>query len=197
MTLTLEAQRLRTRDHLRESSMMLARLAEGECDDILISAAMLADCFRTGNKVLLCGNGGSAADCQHFAAELVSCLTQDFKRPGLPAIALTTDSSFLTAYANDFGFDGIFERQVRVLGKTGDLLICISTSGNSMKVGLAVGAARELGLKTLGLVGEGGSLASQVDHAIVVPSHRTQTVQEALLAIEHIVCDITERILFA
>src|SRR5262249_21364186 len=134
---------------------------------------------------------------QHMAAEFVNRLSRDTPRPGLPAIALTTDTSFLTSFANDVGFEGVFERQVRALGKAGDVLIGISTSGGSKNIIRSVLAAHEMGLKTIGLVGEGGELAGLVNEAITIPSTDTQHIQEALLAVEHIICLLVERALFA
>jgi D-sedoheptulose 7-phosphate isomerase len=131
-----------------------------------------------------------------MATELVSRLTADVVRPGLPAIALTTDSSFLTAYANDCGFDGVFARQVQALGRPGDTLIGISTSGNSRNVIEAIEVARDAGLSTLALTGSGGQLGALADGAIAVPSGHTQYIQEAHLVIEHIICDLVERLLF-
>lgn len=145
---------------------------------------------------MLCGNGGSAADCQHMAAELTCRLTADFERPALAAVALTTDTSFLTAYANDCGFEGVFERQVRALGRRGDVVLGISTSGGSKNVRRALTAARESGLVTIALVGEGGALQREADVAIVVPSRVTAHVQEAMLPIEHVICHAVERELF-
>lgn len=183
-------------EHLDESAAIYRRVAE-ECLDSIVSAArLMTEVFRGGGKLLICGNGGSAADAQHVAAELVSRLTKDFERPGLPAIALTTDTSFLTAYANDIDFGGVFERQVQALGREGDLLIGISTSGNSPNVLKAVAYAKTHGMKTIGLTGNGGRLASQVDCAIAIPSANTQYIQESLLAVEHIACEIVERTLF-
>ncbi|HET9418434.1 MAG TPA: SIS domain-containing protein, partial [Chthoniobacterales bacterium] len=124
----------RARACLIESAEVKRLVVENCLDSIVSAAELIADAFRSGGKVLLCGNGGSAADCQHVAAEFVSILRRDFERPGLPAIALTTDTSFLTAYANDFGYEGLFARQVEALGKAGDLLVGISTSGNSVNV---------------------------------------------------------------
>lgn len=186
----------RVRTHLHESADLKRQVAQQCLPAVFAAADLIVGTFRNGGKVLLCGNGGSAADCQHMAAEFVSRLTKEFERPGLPAIALTTDTSFLTAFANDCGFDGIFERQVRALGKTGDVLIGMSTSGSSINVLRAVNAACELGLKTIGLAGEGGALEMQVDCAITLPSRNTQYIQETLLSIEHILCDLTEQILF-
>lgn len=188
--------RRRAQVHLLESAEIKRKVAENCLDSILAAAQLLAETFHSGGKVLLCGNGGSAADCQHIAAEFVNRLTKDFERPGLPAIALTTDTSFLTAFANDYAFEGVFERQVQTLGKPGDVLIGISTSGNSANVARAVSAADELGIKTIGLMGETGVLESQVDCAIAVPSCNTQYIQEMLLSIEHILCDLTEQILY-
>jgi D-sedoheptulose 7-phosphate isomerase len=186
----------RARAHLTAAAELQQRLAEEGADPIVEAAGLVARSFRSGGKLLLCGNGGSAADCQHVAAEFVSRLTRDFDRPALPAIALTTDTSFLTGYANDCGFEGIFERQVHALAQPGDVVLGISTSGNSANVKRAMRAARERGAKTIGLMGQGGELAAMVDCAVVVPSADTQLVQEALLTLEHILCDLVERDLF-
>jgi len=168
-----------------------------QCEDAILAAAhLIAHSFRAGGKVLLCGNGGSAADCQHMAAEFVSRLSKDFHRPGLPAIALTTDSSFLTAFANDCGFDGVFERQVQALGRPDDILIGISTSGSSPNVVRAVRLARVAGLRTIVFTGAGGQLAALADVAINVPSTDTQHIQEAHLAVEHLICWLVERDLY-
>jgi D-sedoheptulose 7-phosphate isomerase len=131
-----------------------------------------------------------------MATELVSCLTKDFERPALPAIALTTDSSFLTAFSNDTGFEGIFERQVQALGKTGDVLIGISTSGGSKNVIRAVKAAQASDMQTIAITGNGGSLLEITDVAISVPSGNTQYIQESHLAIEHLLCELVEREMF-
>jgi|KBSSwiStaDraftv2_1062776.scaffolds.fasta_scaffold19537_7 Phosphoheptose isomerase len=183
--------------HLIESAEIGRRSAETSLDSILACAKLITDCFRRNNKLLICGNGGSAADAQHMAAEFVNRLSKEFERPGLPAIALTTDTSFLTSYANDYGYDGVFERQIRALGQRGDVLIGISTSGSSRNVIRAVAAAHEMELETIGLMGEAGEMASLVDHAVVVPSRNTQHIQETLLTIEHAICMLVERALFA
>lgn len=183
-------------EHLRASAAIKNEVATQCMDAILGAADLIAGTFRAGNKVLLCGNGGSAADCQHMAAEFVSRLTKDFERPGLPAIALTTDTSFLTAFANDCGFEGVFERQVQTLGKSGDVLIGISTSGNSANVIRAIEAARVVNMRAVVLTGDSGCLAEIADVAISVPSGNTQYIQEAHLAIEHIICELVERQLF-
>jgi D-sedoheptulose 7-phosphate isomerase len=157
----------------------------------------LAGSLRSGRKLLICGNGGSAADAQHMAAEFMNTLGSAVSRPGLPALALTTDTSFLTAYANDAGYEGVFERQILTLGNSGDVLIAISTSGNSKNILKAARAARAKGLITVGLVGEGGELIEMVDWPIVVSSRNTQHIQECFLAIEHALCGTIEQILFS
>lgn len=147
--------------------------------------------LKKGNKILICGNGGSAADAQHIAAEFVG--RYETERKALPAIALTTDTSALTAIANDFGFGEIFSRQVKALGQKGDLLIALSTSGNSPNVNSAVMTARELGMKTIGLTGGGGKkLASLCDLCLLVPAERTARIQEAHITIGHILCEIVD-----
>lgn len=181
---------------LKKSAEVKMRVAESCGREILAAADEIVSCFRSGGKLLICGNGGSAADAQHMAAEFVSRLTVDFDRPGLPAIALTTDTSFLTAYANDHGYDGVFERQVQALGGPDDVLLGISTSGESKNVVLAVRQAREIGMRTIGLLGTGGRLSGLCDVAISVPDDSTQHIQEAHLAIEHVICDLVELELF-
>ncbi len=181
---------------LTESAALQERLAREAPERILQASEMLIAAFRAGNKVLLCGNGGSAADCQHMATEFTSRFRPDRQRPALPALALTTDTSFLTAHSNDASFEGVFERQLQAHGRKGDLLIAISTSGNSKNVVRAVRAAGPMGVSTIGLLGQGGALTDLVDCAIVVPSRDTQRIQEALLCVEHILCDLTETALF-
>lgn len=182
--------------YLNDSAALQRRTGEACADQVVHAANIIAKAMGSGRKLLLCGNGGSAADCQHVAAEFVSRLTREVVRPALPAIALTTDTSFLTAYANDCDFEGVFMRQVEALGTPGDVLLGISTSGSSKNVRRAVQTAREMGLSTIALIGEGGSLASEVDCAIVIPSGDTQHIQEAMLPVEHFICHLVERILF-
>lgn len=186
----------RARRHLEESAAVKLAVADQCVGAVVAAAALLADSFRAGGRLYLCGNGGSAADCQHLAAEFVSRLTRDFERPALPAVALTTDTSFLTAYANDIGFEGVFARQVEALGRPGDVLLGISTSGASANVVRAVETARRLGMKTVALTGAGGPLAGLVDVTVAVPTTGTQHIQEAHLAVEHILCDLVEQHLF-
>jgi D-sedoheptulose 7-phosphate isomerase len=192
----MDGLRSRAQEYLQESADLKREVAEKCLDSILSAVALMTESFRAGGKVLLCGNGGSAADCQHVAAEFVSVLSQDFKRPGLPAIALTTDTSFLTAYSNDFGFEGIFERQVQALGKPGDVLVGISTSGNSANVIRAVEAAHQAQMRSIVLTGAGGKLPALANVSISVPSSATQHIQEAHLTIEHLICELVERQLF-
>jgi len=151
----------------------------------------IAGCLLRGNKVMLCGNGGSAADAQHIAAELVGRFLTE--RNGLPAMALTTDTSILTAVANDYGYAAIFARQVQAHARTGDVLIGISTSGNSANVLAAVNTAKQLGCTTIGLLGrDGGQLASLVDHAITLPVPQTAAIQECHILIGHLWCAIVD-----
>ncbi|HYA18198.1 MAG TPA: SIS domain-containing protein [Bryobacteraceae bacterium] len=185
------------RRHLAESAAVKERLAEAAAPAIAQAAIRLAQAVSGGGKILLCGNGGSAADCQHIAAELTNRLRASTERPGIPAIALTTDTSYLTARANDCGFDGVYERLVATLGARGDALIAISTSGVSGNVIRAVQCARERSMLTIGLLGgTGGQLAGMVDVAIVVPSPSTQHIQEAHIAVGHILCEILEETLY-
>jgi len=180
---------------LREAAAVTEAMS-GRATEIARAAAMVAESFQRGGKLLLCGNGGSAADCQHLAAEFVSRLSKDVARPGLPAIALTTDTSYLTAYANDFGFDGVFARQIEALGTAGDVLLAISTSGSSRNVLAAADAARRKAIAVLALVGDGGPLAGTADIAIQVPSRDTQLIQQVHLAVEHLICRLVEQALY-
>src|SRR6185295_20314633 len=155
------------------------------------AAELICSALRGGKKILLCGNGGSAADAQHIAAELVG----QYERPrrGWPAIALTTDTSALTALSNDYGYEEVFARQVAALANTGDLLIAISTSGKSPNVTKAAEKAKSLGCKTIALTGcSGEPLASQCDLSVVVPSERTARVQEAHITIGHLWCELVD-----
>lgn len=197
MTKISKKYRNRVQKRLWESADVKKKVAEECLESILEATQLIIDTFKAGSKVMICGNGGSAADSQHMAGEFICTLNKTFVRPGLPAIALTTDTSILTAYANDFHFDGIFERQVQALGQPNDLLIGISTSGNSKNVVAALKMAKLLKLKTLALTGRNGILLKMADVAISVPSSNTQYIQEALLSIEHILCEIVEENLFS
>ncbi len=156
------------------------------------AARLMIGALEKGNKVLFFGNGGSAADSQHLAAELVGKMFIEGRR-ALPAIALTTDSSILTALGNDFGFETVFSRQIEALGKPGDVAIGITTSGQSPNVLAAVKTARQMGLKTIGFIGkDGGKLKDLVDIPIVVPSDSTQRIQESHITIGQILCELVE-----
>lgn len=169
---------------------------DSHADAVARAAEILITAIQAGGKVLIFGNGGSAADAQHIAAELVNRLNHD--RPPIAAIALTTDSSILTSVGNDSTFDELFERQLRALGRAGDVALAISTSGNSPNVLRAVEAARELGIKTIGLAGRnGGRLAGAVDLALVVANQSTQRIQETHITIGHILCELIEEALFS
>ena len=159
-------------------------------------ASMLVEAFNNGNKLLAMGNGGSAADAQHFVAEMVGRFK--LERAALPAIALSTDTSILTAIGNDYGFDAVFSRQVEAHAVAGDVALGISTSGNSPNVLKALQLARDRGCRTIGLLGkDGGSIKLACDLALVIPSSDTPRIQEGHITIIHIVCDLVERALFA
>lgn len=152
---------------------------------------LLIQTIRSGSKVFICGNGGSAADAQHFAAELTGRFERE--RRALPAVALTTDTSALTAIGNDYGFDFIFSRQLEALARPGDLLVAISTSGNSRNVLKAVSYAKENQISTIGLLGrDGGQLAPEVNLSLVVPTDRTARIQEMHILIVHIWCEMLD-----
>lgn len=178
-------------EHVKESLALKQSFFIEEMDHLLAQADDMAERLQRGCRVLVCGNGGSAADAQHFAAELSGRYVKE--RRALAGIALTTDTSALTAIGNDYGFDHIFSRQVEALGRPGDLLIGISTSGNSPNVILAVAAAKQLGVRTLGLLGhEGGKLRTLVDDALVVPCPVTARIQEVHQMIYHFWCEAIE-----
>ena len=183
-------------DYMIRSAEVQKSAAEECADSILSAAELVASAFSNGGKLLLCGNGGSAADCQHMATEFTNQLTQDFVRPALPAIALTTDTSFLTAYSNDTDFEGVFGRQIEALGRPGDVLIGISTSGGSKNVVRAMKAAKSSDMKVIALMGSAGVMSELADVSICVPSTNTQHIQESHLAIEHVICDLVERTLY-
>jgi D-sedoheptulose 7-phosphate isomerase len=185
------------RCHFAASAETKRRFAEEHAGDLVTAARWLAECFTSGGKLLLCGNGGSAAEAQHIAAEFTSVLSQDFPRKALPAISLTTDSSFLSARGNDYGFDSVFSRQVEALGRAGDVLFAYSTSGNSKNVVAAVETARGLGLRTVGFLGgSGGKLRNMVDLALVAPHDKTMVIQECHTSMGHMIVAIAEKYLF-
>jgi D-sedoheptulose 7-phosphate isomerase len=162
---------------------------------VVEAGRITANAMKQGHKLLVCGNGGSAADAQHLVAEFVSRLTVD--RPALRAIALTTDTSILTAVGNDYSYDNVFERQVEALGLPGDVLLAISTSGNSKNCIKALKLARTLGIHTIAYTGNnGGVMSSLADINVIIPSDTTMNIQESHLALEHIFCMIVERFYF-
>lgn len=175
---------------------LIERIEQKMAPMIAEMAILLADTFRRGGKLLVMGNGGSAADSQHFVAEIVGRFKME--RRGLPAIALSTDTSILTAIGNDYGFEAVFRRQVEALATPGDLVVGISTSGNSPNVLCALELAREKGCRTIALLGkDGGSIKGVCDLALVVPSDDTPRIQEGHGLIIHIVCDLLEKEMFS
>ncbi len=183
---------------LNESAQTKLDMIDACGEDILAAINLMVSSFRDGKKLLLCGNGGSAADAQHLATEFVIRLNHELSRPAIPAIALTTDTSNLTAGGNDIGFDNVFARNVEALGAEGDVLYAISTSGNSPNVIKAVEMARKKGMKVIGLLGgHGGKLKPLVDVAIVIPSGNVQRIQEGHITAGHIIFELTELELYS
>ncbi|MBW2440656.1 MAG: D-sedoheptulose 7-phosphate isomerase [Deltaproteobacteria bacterium] len=167
---------------------------ESNVDNLIKGTDLLTACLRAGGKVLIFGNGGSAADAQHLAAELVNRF--QIERPPLAAIALTTDSSVLTSIGNDYHFDEIFSKQISALGKKGDIAWGLSTSGNSPNVIKAFGTAQKLGMATIGMTGRGGKIARCADLVFAVASDTTARIQEIHIMLGHILCELLERALY-
>ena len=165
-------------------------------ESIIEAALLISEAYSNGNKVLICGNGGSAADSQHLAAEFVSSFSKDIKRKALSAIALTTDTSVITAFSNDYNFDGVFARQVEAHGKPGDILIVFTTSGSSKNCINAVFQASKLSMKTIAFTRKSALISKEVDIAIEVPSGDTQHIQECHLFSYHLLAEIVENSLF-
>ncbi len=185
------------RESLEESAATKKAILNSCFEDISRAVTILRDTLRNDNKILLCGNGGSAADSQHIATEFTIRLNHEIKRKGLPAIALTTDTSALTAGGNDIGFENTFARLVEALGRKGDVLVGISTSGNSENILRAVDKAHENGMTVIGFLGRGGGkLKLKCDLPIVVPSDNTQRIQEGHITIGHIVSELVEMELY-
>lgn len=185
-------------ESLKESAITKTDMINACGDDILASITLFVDAFKNGKKLLLCGNGGSAADCQHLATEFMIRLNHELNRPAIPAIALTTDTSNLTAGGNDIGFENVFARNVEGLGAEGDVLMAVSTSGNSGNVIKAVEMAKRKGMKVVGFLGgTGGKLKSLVDVAIVIPSANVQRIQEGHITAGHIIFELTELELYS
>jgi len=179
---------------LKESIDVKRISIKSNVDIIIQSADMLANCIASGHKILLFGNGGSAADAQHIAAEFVNRFK--IERPPLAAIALTCDTSIITSIGNDYDFDEIFSKQIKALGNKDDIAMGFSTSGNSKNVIKAINTAKKIGLFTIGITGRGGKLASCADLALPVESDVTARIQETHNIIGHILCELVDRILF-
>jgi D-sedoheptulose 7-phosphate isomerase len=182
---------------LTDSSKVKLLVLEKCYEPIINAADILVDAVRSGKKIMLAGNGGSAADSQHIATEFMIRLSHDLSRPAIAAIALTTDSSNITAGGNDIGFENVIARSIEGLGNEGDVFICISTSGNSPNILKAVKKAKEKSISVVGFLGgKGGKLAEMCDVPIIVPSENTQRIQESHITIGHILCEIVERELY-
>jgi D-sedoheptulose 7-phosphate isomerase len=185
----------RLAEAVAEAVQVKKRLVAEQGEQVIAAARLLADTLKAGGKILLFGNGGSAADAQHLAAEFVNRF--QVERPPLAAVALTTDTSILTAVANDYDFREVFVKQVQALGRPGDVAVGLSTSGSSPNVVAALVAARDLGLRTLALSGgDGGPVARAAELAIVVPSRHTPRIQEVHITIGHVLCDLVDYLLF-
>lgn len=195
--MNIDRKRERVQAAFHRSIETLARTQEQLQESLLQATEMLVSAIRQGGKILACGNGGSAADAQHFVAELVVRLRSGFNRPAIPALALTTDTSILTAGANDYGFENVFARQVEALGREGDVLVVFSTSGNSPNVVEATRLARQKGVRVIGILGgDGGALKKMVDLPLIVDSRETARIQEVHGVLIHILCDLLETELF-
>ena len=194
---TLERLRARASQHFLDSIAVKQEAEKILPEQVARGIVAMTNCLRTGGKIMACGNGGSAADAQHFAAELIGRFERE--RQELAAIALTTDTSILTAVGNDYSYDEIFSKQVRGLGKTGDILMGISTSGNSKNVVKAIEAAKKMGIKIIALTGNGGgkiaTLLDKDDIHLCAPSTRTARIQETHLVLLHALCDGVDHLL--
>ena len=192
-----DAARERADAYLADATALMAEVRATCLDDIIAASALVTEALRAGHALLICGNGGSAADAQHLATEFVSTLTLDHPRPAMRAMALTTDTSALTAIANDYGADRMFARQIEAIGTARDVLLAISTSGTSPNIVAAAEAARSAGITVIALTGaSGGAVAPLADVAIRVPSTITAHIQECHLAIEQLLALIAERSLY-
>jgi D-sedoheptulose 7-phosphate isomerase len=197
VTVDADAVRERADAYLADATALMAEVRATCLDDIIAASALVTEALRAGHALLICGNGGSAADAQHLATEFVSALTLDHPRPAMRAMALTTDTSALTAIANDYGADRMFARQIEAIGTARDVLLAISTSGTSPNIVAAAEAARSAGITVIALTGaSGGAVAPLADVAIRVPSTITAHIQECHLAIEQLLALIAERSLY-
>ncbi|MER3524707.1 MAG: phosphoheptose isomerase [Ignavibacteria bacterium] len=193
LPVTILAREAFIKDELTASAETKKKIIETCTDKIVKAVDVIIDALNKKKKILFCGNGGSAADSQHLATEFVIRMNPNIKRPGIAALALSTDSSMLTAGANDIGYDNVFARAVEALGNDGDVLIGISTSGKSESVNNAFRMAKRKGMKTIGFLGkDGGSSKDLCDVPIIVPSNDTQRIQEGHITIGHIICGLVE-----
>jgi D-sedoheptulose 7-phosphate isomerase len=185
-------------ESLNESAQTKFDILNSCREDVYKAIDIMKACIQSGGKVMFCGNGGSAADSQHLATEFIIRLSHDIKRPAMGAIALTTDTSLITAGANDIGYDNVFARQIEGLGKPGDVLVGISTSGNSVSIIKAIEMAKQKGVGTIALLGgTGGKIKGIADCEIIIPSSNTQRIQEGHITVGHIVCESVERELYS
>ena len=180
----------------RELATLISEFEIHAQNSILDATKSISHAFMTGNKVLICGNGGSAADSQHFAAEFVNAFSRDLDRKALPALALSTDTSILTSIANDFQFESVFSRQVEAYGQPGDILITLTTSGSSKNCLAAINMAKFLGLITIAFTRNGGQVSSLAEISIEVPSENTQHIQECHMLAYHVITELVEDTLF-
>ena len=180
----------------RELATLIPEFEIHAQNSILEATRSISHAFMTGNKVLICGNGGSAADSQHFAAEFVNAFSRDLDRKALPALALSTDTSILTSIANDFQFENVFSRQVEAYGQPGDILITLTTSGSSKNCLTAINMAKSLGLITIAFTRSGGQVSSVAEISIEVPSENTQHIQECHMLAYHVITELVEDTLF-
>jgi D-sedoheptulose 7-phosphate isomerase len=192
--LTTTSRRKFIRDSLNASARTKKRILAYCSSDISKAVDIIVDALKKKRKILLCGNGGSAADCQHMATEFVIRLSHDMQRPAIPAIALTTDTSNLTAGSNDLGFENVFARSIEALGNPGDVLIALTTSGTSENINRALRQAKKRRLVSIGFLGKDGGKAKELcDHSIVIPSDDTQRIQEGHITVGHIICGLVEK----
>ena len=180
----------------QELTDLIPRFEQHSSSAINTTTDALVKAFKSGNKVLICGNGGSAADSQHFAAEFVNAFSRDLDRKALPAIALSTDTSILTSIANDFEFENIYSRQVEAYGVPGDVLIVLTTSGSSKNCLKAIDTANTMGLTTIAFTKEKGQVSTQSEISIEVPSQNTQHIQECHMLAYHVITELVEDALF-
>ena len=183
-------------ERFQELIDLIPRFKKQSENAITAVSKMIVSAFKSGNKILICGNGGSAADSQHFAAEFVNAFSRSITRPGLPALALTTDSSVMTSNGNDFSFDNVFSRQVQAYSKPGDILIVLTTSGSSVNCINAVLEAKKLGVPTIAFTRTDATISQFVDLTIPVPSTNTQHIQECHILAYHVITELVEKELF-